>query len=138
MEEVQQKGNSQPPGFKKDGTPQKRSNQYTKAREQARLAIDAEEHRRRIKVGMLQARLHSAAMGKAEMSATQVAAAKVLLDKAMPTLQAVEQSHSEPAVTRSEAELLEELKALLAANPDLAQKALAELAKESGTQPKVA
>jgi hypothetical protein len=129
---------STPSGFKKDGTPQKRANQWTKARDQARLAIDAEEHRRRIKVGMLQARLHSAAMGKADMSATQVAAAKVLLDKAMPTLQAVEQSYTEPAATRSEAELLAELKAVLASNPDLAQKALAELAKESGEQPKVA
>lgn len=87
---------------------------------------------------MLQARLHSAAMGKADMSATQVAAAKVLLDKAMPTLQAVEQTNTEPAVTRSEAELLAELKQYLSAHPDLTQQALAELAKEAGSEPKVA
>jgi hypothetical protein len=87
---------------------------------------------------MIMAEMHKAALGKKELKDGQVAAAKLLLDKAMPTLQAVEQTNVEPAATRSEAELLSELKAILAANPDLAQQALAELAKEANTPVKVA
>jgi hypothetical protein len=125
-------------GLKADGTPRQRSNQWVKNRERMERFHNAEEHRNKIKVGMIMAEMHRAALGKKELKDGQVAAAKLLLDKAMPTLQAVEQTNIEPAATRSEAELLSELKAILAANPDLAQQALAELAKESNTPVKVA
>ena len=101
------------------------SNGSIKARQSARAELNAEEHRARIKVGQLQERLMSAAMGRVKMDSNQVQACKVLLDKAMPTLQAVETTSIEPAAVKSESELLAEIAELIKANPDLVQRALA-------------
>ena len=48
--------------------------------------------RERIKTSMLANRLHDHAFGNAEMSATQVQAAKILLDKTLPNLAQTELS----------------------------------------------
>lgn len=94
--------------------------------------------RARIKVGILLAKLDKDATGVEKLTEGQRASIKLLIDKAMPTLQAVETVVQEPAVTRSEAELLQELKAVLSRSPDLTQQALAELAKEQQTELKSA
>jgi polynucleotide 5'-kinase involved in rRNA processing len=99
-------------GLKRDGTPQKRANQWTKAKEvQGKVN---ERDRDRIRAEVLAHRLEQHVEGKVELSATQVQAAKILIDKGKPSLQAVEQTiHEEP---KSEAEIVAQLHALLA-NP---------------------
>jgi len=92
-----------------------------------RVAINAEEHRQRIKVGMLITKLEKVAAGKLKLTQSQVTAAKALLDKALPTLQAVE-AHviTEPAATRSESDLLADLRALVRAHKELIREILAD------------
>ena len=113
--------------LKKDGTPQQRANQWTKRREQ----LDVEGHRKRIKVGALLGLATRIALGQSEATAAQVAALKVVLDKALPTLQAVEQIHSEPAATASESDLLSGLRAIFQAHPGLVQQILGEQARNA-------
>ena len=122
-----------PVGLKRDGTPQKRNNQWTKRKEMGQQLPDRDKdkHRAECAAAMLDQHLQ----GNREMSATQVQAAKILMDKGKPSLQAVESTVVEPAVMRSEAELYEELKAALRSRPDLTQQALADLAKEQQSPP---
>lgn len=93
-----------------------------------KVRMTSEEHRQRIKVGMLITKLEKVASGQMKLSQSQVTAAKALLDKALPTLQAVE-AHviTEPAATRSEADLLADLRALVRAYPDVVRSMLAEI-----------
>lgn len=100
-------------------------------REDTREKLSAEDHRQRIKTGMLTARLQRAALGKVEMSTNQVQAAKVLLDKAIPTLQAVESVITEVAANRSESDLLNDLREIIKQHPDLIQQLLAEQARST-------
>lgn len=98
-----------------------RNNQYTRGRG------NVEDMRARIKAGILLARLETDALGKGKLSKGQRDSAKILLDKAIPTLQAVESYIiTEPAASRSEADILAELRALVAANPELIAQILAE------------
>lgn len=69
------------------------------ARKRLRLT---DEHRKKIQTTMLIKRLSDHIVGKVEMSATQVNAAKILLGKALPDLSAVEMQadvETRPAVT---------------------------------------
>ena len=68
---------------------QKHSNQYIKRKERAQ---DIEFARRKIKAGILIGRLNRAAAGKVDLTKSQLEATKMLLDKAVPSLQAVEQT----------------------------------------------
>ena len=121
--------NPLPVGFKRDGTPQRRSNGFIAARRKVREQLDVESMRKRIKVGNLLARLYKAGRGKLDLSSNQIQAIKLLLDKAMPTLQAVETSYSEPAVERSEPELVAELKRVFDSSPGLLDQIIAERAQ---------
>ena len=78
-----------------------------------------ESARQSIRVGMIVKRLQDHIDGKADMSATQQAAAKTLLDRALPTLTATElTTHEEiPA----ESNILASIAALLSRNPALKQ-----------------
>lgn len=51
-----------------------------------------EKVRERIRVGVLMRRLQNHALGKVEMTATQLKAAEILLRKAVPDMRAVEHS----------------------------------------------
>lgn len=51
-----------------------------------------EETRAKIQAAQIINRLHNCVMGKVELSPAQVSAAKTLLDKALPNLQAVDMS----------------------------------------------
>lgn len=93
---------------------------------------NVEDMRARIKTGILLAKLEKDAIGKGNLTDGQRASIKLLIDKALPTLQAVESTQLDSAATRSEAELYADLKALIAAHPDLIQAALAEHAREQG------
>jgi hypothetical protein len=99
-----------PVGLRKDGTPQRRANQWTKAKEvQGKVN---ERDRDRLRAEVLASRLEEHVEGKRELSATQVQAAKILIDKGKPSLQAVEQTvHEEP---KSETEIMAQLSTLLA------------------------
>jgi hypothetical protein len=90
-----------------------RSNQYKTGR------VNVEDMRARIKVGIMLSKLEKDAIGGEKLTEGQRASIKLLLDKAMPTLQAVEQTTLEPAATKSEAEIYSELLALLSANPEM-------------------
>lgn len=50
----------------------------------------SENTRARIQTSMLVERLHSHVLGKCELSQTQITAIRILLDRTLPTLQAVE------------------------------------------------
>lgn len=88
---------------------QKRSNQHIKRRERAEAAEFA---RRKIRAGILISRLNRAAKGKLELSKGQLEATKILLDKALPSLQAVEYRQEEQPQTPEEIEA--QLRSLLA------------------------
>lgn len=103
--------------------------------EALRRKLSSEEHRMRINSGRIIAQLQKAADGKIDLTPTQITAGKILLDKSLATLTAVESTTIDPAATRSEAELYADLKALIAAHPDLIQSALAEHAREQGKKP---
>ena len=104
-----------PVGLKRDGTPQKRANQWTKAKEvQGQVN---ERDRDRVRAELLANRLEQHVNGAVELSPTQVQAAKILIDKGKPSLQAVEQTtHEEPA---SEGQIMASLAHLISQNPAL-------------------
>ena len=52
----------------------------------------AENHRASIQVGKILERLDRASEGKLELTPVQVKAAQILLDKALPTLQSIDQT----------------------------------------------
>lgn len=109
-----------------------RGNQYTTGKPER---VHVEDMRARIKVGILLSKLERDVEGKIELTDGQRASIKLLIDKALPTLQAVEQSMTEPAVTRSESELLEAMRQLMLSHPDLVQQILGEQAKAVAAQP---
>lgn len=96
-----------------------------------RDALDVESIRKRIKVGMLVSRLEDASEGRVEMSPTQVAAAKILLDKAIPSLSAVEQTTIDPSAALGESDIREQLRTLLQAHPDIVGELLGEQARKA-------
>ena len=100
-----------------------RSNQYKTGR------VNVEDMRARIKVGILLAKLDKDATGEEKLTEGQRASIKLLLDKAMPTLQAVEQTQMEPAALVTKDGEREMLQALITQHPDLVQELLAEQAR---------
>jgi hypothetical protein len=68
---------------------------------------------------MILSRLQDHIDGKSDLSPTQASAAKTLLDRAMPTLTAVEMTQVEELPT--ERDIIGSIKALLARNPELKQ-----------------
>lgn len=97
-------------GAKGQQARKKRSNRWLHRREEK----DREAIRQRIQVDMICAKLERAAKGEIDLSPTQVQAAKVLLDKTLPSLQAVEQTQMDAPAT--EEEIMAQLHSLLA-NP---------------------
>jgi hypothetical protein len=75
-----------------------------------------------IQVGMLVKRLNDYAIGAEdakEMSVTQIQAAKILLDKSLPSLQSADiTAHSSPQIESEEA-LIAQLRALIVKYPSL-------------------
>lgn len=90
-----------------------------------------EDMRRRIRVGMLLSRLEDAVDGRVEITPVQAQAAKILLDKALPTLQSIEQTTIDPSSALGEGDIRDQLRALLAAHPDLVQELLGEQARQA-------
>jgi hypothetical protein len=112
---TQEESTTLPVGRKKDGTPQKRSNQWLKAKEvQGKVN---ERDRDKVRAEALANHLEKHVYGKAKLSQTQVQAAKILIDKGKPSLASVEQTTHEAPL--DEAETVAKLAHLLAANPAL-------------------
>jgi len=86
-----------------------RSNQHVASQTLARRQLQARD---KIKIGMLLGKLHRAAEGKEELTTTQAMACKILIDKAIPSLQAVEQSTAEQEINAGA--VAERLQAMLA------------------------
>lgn len=95
---------------------QKHSNGHIKRAERAR---DAEFARRKIKAGILIARLNKAAAGKVDLTKSQLEATKMLLDKAVPSLQAVEQTVINPIDEMSEEQVSSQALALITSRQHL-------------------
>jgi hypothetical protein len=72
---------------------------------------------------------------KHPMEPTEVTAAKILLDKGKPSLQAVEQTNIEPALARTEAEIIESLSKIIEANPDILTQLIALRARSEASKP---
>lgn len=70
-------------------------------------------------VGQFLPRLIACASGQAEMTPSQVRAATVLLNKVLPDLGSSDVTVHDASVGKTEAELMAELKASLAENPEL-------------------
>lgn len=116
-------------GHKRDGSPQKHSNQWLKRKElKQELSAGAERDKDKLRAEMCAAFIEQHVHGKRKMSSSQVQAAKILIDKGKPSLQAVEQTTIEPAAVRNDAELVEGLRAIIQAHPDLIQRILGEQA----------
>lgn len=115
-----------PVGFKRDGTPQKRANQWTKRKEFSEIP---DRDRSRHRADCAAAYLERVMSGKTESNPYRVQAAKALMDKGLPSLQAVEQTVMEAAVNRSEADILNDLREIIKQHPDLIQQLLAEQAR---------
>lgn len=75
------------------------------------------ETRARIQAAALVNRLQAHALGKIDLSPTQVRAIECLLRKVLPDLQAAEIHHHDDTQPATEAELVERLSATLAALP---------------------
>jgi hypothetical protein len=116
-------------------------NQFTKAEEQGlpkpkstnaymKGTRDRMDPRQKaaIRASQLSNRLHKFAMAKGEkvkkhyMDQAQVSAAKVLIDKGMPSLQAIEQTEVNQFEKMSEDELLDLVNALITSNPGLIER----------------
>lgn len=100
---------------------QKHSNQHIKRKERAE---SAETIRRKIQTGILISRLKRASSGKKDMSKAQLEATKILLDKALPSLQAVEQTNIQE--TPPAEEMMAQLTHLFSQNPALLKPLLAD------------
>ena len=75
--------------------------------------------------------LQNHALGKlGEIDQTRIQAAKILLDRSIPTLSAVEQTNIDPEQSLTERQLMDRLIALIDAHPDLVQRALAAKARK--------
>ena len=89
----------------------------------ARPWAEGEGHDRatkdKIRAENLCQRLDSFVAGEIQLSPAQVNAAKILIDKGKPSLQAVEQSQSDPWADKSEQELLDSVRALISSHPAL-------------------
>ena len=107
------------------------ANQYTPSAQRKKPRLDPEEQRQAIKIGAIRKRLQDAALGKCRMTTDQVAAARCLMDKAIPTLSAVESTVIEQSARQSEADILAQLGNLIRSHPDLLQLALAEQARQA-------
>jgi hypothetical protein len=78
-----------------------------------------ESTREKIRVSYNVNRLQDFIDGKVELSQSQVKAISILLDKSLPSLSSVDQT-VEQVETRSEEDMMVELKEMIAKNPSLA------------------
>jgi hypothetical protein len=110
-------------------------NQYTKAEEEGREKpkgqnayttgkrdkMDAAQ-KAKIRAAFAADKLESYMKGEIELTPAQVSAAKILMDKGMPSLQAVEQTQVNEFEQMSEEEILGLVNALITSNPGLIAK----------------
>lgn len=75
----------------------------------------------KIRAEQLSNRLEKFINGEIELTPAQVNAAKILIDKGKPNLQAIEQRQSDPFEGMNEQELMEALRALISSNPEVAR-----------------
>jgi hypothetical protein len=78
---------------------------------------------------------HMRSPEKNTLTPTQVSAAKILMDKGKPSLQAVEQTNIEPALARTESEIIESLNKIIDANPDILTQLIAIRARSEASKP---
>jgi len=87
-----------------------------------------------IPAGHLVSRLKKHADGEIELSPTQIRAAEILLDRALPKLSAVEQTVIDPAASMSEEEILAQLVDLARKHPQIIRKLQAQIGPNGAVQ----
>ena len=87
-----------------------------------------------IPAGHLVSRLKKHADGEIELSPTQIRAAEILLDRALPKLSAVEQTVIDPAASMSEEEILAQLVDLARKHPQIVRKLQAQIGPNGAVQ----
>lgn len=87
-----------------------------------------------IPAGHLVSRLKKHADGEIELSPTQIRAAEILLDRALPKLSAVEQTVIDPASALSEEEILAQLVDLARKHPQIIRKLQAQIGPNGAVQ----
>lgn len=92
---------------------------------------DVEAIRRRVDVGRILGRLERIGEGKEDASPSQIAALKILADKTIPSLSAVENTQIDPSAALGESDIREQLRSLLAAHPDVVAELLGEQARKA-------
>lgn len=80
-----------------------------------------------IQAGVLVNRLKRHAKGEIEMTPTQVQAAKILLDRALPTLSSVEQTVLDPASSMTEDQIIAQMTEIALKHPHLIRQLNAKL-----------
>ena len=122
-------------GLKRDGTKQARSNQWIKRKAIKAVGADAaiERDKSRLRAEYASRMLESHLDGTVKLDAVGVQAAKALMDKGLPSLQAIETTSVEPAMTMTEETILASLVSAMTAYPHLVNRAQAELAKQSSS-----
>lgn len=111
------------------------ANQFTKAKEEGKEPPKAENayttgkrdkmdaaQKAKIRAAFAADKLEQYMKGEIELTAPQVSAAKILMDKGMPSLQAVEQTEVSDLEKMSEEELLGLVNALITSHPGLISK----------------
>ena len=87
-----------------------------------------------IPAGHLVSRLKKHADGEIELSPTQIRAAEILLDRALPKLSAVEQTVIDPSASMSEEEILAQLVDLARKHPQIIRKLQAQIGPNGAVQ----
>lgn len=111
------------------------ANQFTKAEEEGRekpkgqnLFTQGKKHgldameKAKIRAGIAADKLQRFMDGEIELSQAQVSAARALMDKGLPSLQAVEQKEVNDLDRMSQQEMDDMVRALITANPGLLQR----------------
>jgi hypothetical protein len=94
-------------------------NQHTKRRANKQAAAQREAWKERIEPGKIMSRLLACHEGKVTLTPSEIKAGEVVLDRLMPRLSAVEETHADPLDSLSRDDILQRIQALLAADPTL-------------------
>lgn len=104
-------------GNRRPDAPEGSQNQFTTGKRERHDAATRAKVRATFAANKLEAYLN----GQEELDSTKVAACKILIDKGMPSLQAVEQTQVNEWDQMSEEEIKETVRALILSRPELLQ-----------------
>ena len=107
-----------------------RRNQHSKRKADKQATEQREAWKDRIQPGKLLAKLEAHMDGKVELSASQIKAAEVVLDRLVPRLSSIEQTEVNEMDALSREDILRRIQALLQSDPTLLPELVALQARE--------